>query len=77
MLALNERPLTVAGGTGVQDIGPLRPRTHGDKDWAGLPEKESHNRPSWGPPYLTVSELQILAFIVQVVGLQMQEKLIP
>lgn len=28
-------------------------------------------------PYLAMSELQILAFIVQVVGLQMQEKFIP
>ena len=28
-------------------------------------------------PYLTMSELQILAFVVQVVGLQMQEKFIP
>lgn len=28
-------------------------------------------------PYLTMTELQILAFIIQVVGLQMQEKFIP
>lgn len=77
MLALNERPLAVAGGTGIQDLGPLTPRTRGDKDWAGPPEKKPHNRPSLGSPHLTVSELQILAFIVQVVGLQMQEKLIP
>lgn len=76
VLALNERPLTVAGGTGSQDTGPFRPSTHVDKDWAGPPEQEPH-RPPRGPPHLTVSELQILAFIVQVVGLQMQEKLIP
>lgn len=30
-----------------------------------------------GTPYLSVSELQVLAFIVQVVGLQMEEKFIP
>ena len=63
----------MAGGTGTQNTGPLRPQKHGDKVWAGLPMREA----PLGTPHLTVSELQILAFIVQVVGLQMQEKFIP
>lgn len=62
----------MGGGTGSQDTGPLRLRTHGGKNWAGPPVRE----PPLGTPHLTVSELQILAFIVQVVGLQMQEKFI-
>lgn len=43
----------------------------------GWPSGEGAHRPSLGTPYLAVSELQILAFIVQVVRLQMQEKFIP
>lgn len=57
------------------EAGTLRP---GDMETkTGLATREGASQIFLGTPYLTMSELQILAFIVQVVGLQMQKKFVP